>query len=414
MDAASEDSTDTRGFSLTGSDISTDIWTSYAARIMVISVIPFVIIQLPQMLNSTSGRHLAVLIGLVISVCLLISYCLYQIFQPWIQKRKLEYIKHKHVILGLLRHLKMRSLGKLLKDNGEPDTDGFDTSRNQLIDEAGFVNGVSRWLQGAKRSKVQGSDAGAHTVKFFLSDFHTETKREHDLLDVGGQGDKATEVVENATWISVKAGLLLLLGALIAAAFADPLVGAVDDFSTATNIPAFFISFIFLSLATNSSEAVSVIIFASRDKRQTASLTFSEIYCSNKTQSRPATKHDNHGPQYHPAQQHDMLIAKEEIFGPVQSILKFKNTEEVIQRANNSNYGLAAGIFTENLNTANTLTRALKVGTVWVNCFNTYDAAIPFGGYKMSGQGREKGEYSIKNYLNVKVVVTPLKNPAWL
>ncbi|KAI5419562.1 Aldehyde dehydrogenase 2 member B7, partial [Lathyrus oleraceus] len=109
--------------------------------------------------------------------------------------------------------------------------------------------------------------------------------------------------------------------------------------------------------------------------------------------------------------QDDMLIAKEEIFGPVQSILKFKNTEEVIQRANNSNYGLAAGIFTENLNTANTLTRALKVGTVWVNCFNTYDAAIPFGGYKMSGQGREKGEYSIKNYLNVKAVVTPLKNP---
>ncbi|KAI5398869.1 hypothetical protein KIW84_064308 [Lathyrus oleraceus] len=300
-DSIALDSTDTRGFSQTGSGISTDIWTSYAARIMVISVIPFVIVQLPQMLNSTSGRHLAVLIGLVISVCLLISYCLYQIFQPWIQKRKLEYIKHKHVILGLLRHLKMRSLGKLLKDNGEPDTDvirklfatinenkdghlthgemtalvvgiqfeeidldhddavtrimaDFDTSRNQLIGEAEFVNGVSRWLQGAKRSKDQGGDAGAHT------------------------GDEATEVVENATWIFVKAGLLLLLGALIAAAFADPLVGAVDDFSTATNIPAFFISFIFLPLATNSSEAVSAILFASRDKRQTTSLTFSEIY----------------------------------------------------------------------------------------------------------------------------------------
>ncbi|KAI5403956.1 hypothetical protein KIW84_051194, partial [Lathyrus oleraceus] len=182
-DSIALDSTNTRGFSLTGSGISTDIWTSYAARIMVISVIPFVIVQLPQMLNSTSGKHLAVLIGFVISVCLLISYCLYQIFQPWIQKRKLEYIKHKHVILGLLRHLKMRSLGKLLKDNGEPDTDiirklfatidenkdghlthgemtalvvgiqfeeidldhddavtrimvDFDTSRNQLIDEA--------------------------------------------------------------------------------------------------------------------------------------------------------------------------------------------------------------------------------------------------------------------------------------
>ncbi|XP_057417961.1 benzaldehyde dehydrogenase, mitochondrial-like [Lotus japonicus] len=112
--------------------------------------------------------------------------------------------------------------------------------------------------------------------------------------------------------------------------------------------------------------------------------------------------------------QDDMVIAKEEIFGPVQTILKFKDLREVIQRANNTRYGLAAGIFTKDIDTANTLTRALKVGTVWVNCFDTFDAAIPFGGYKMSGQGREKGEYSLKNYLQVKAVVTPLKNPAWL
>lgn len=112
--------------------------------------------------------------------------------------------------------------------------------------------------------------------------------------------------------------------------------------------------------------------------------------------------------------QDGMQIAKEEIFGPVQTILKFKDLGEVIQRANNSKYGLAAGVFTKNIDTANTLTRALKVGTVWVNCFDTFDAAIPFGGYKMSGQGREKGEYSLKNYLQVKAVVTPLKNPAWL
>ncbi|KAG5067925.1 hypothetical protein JHK85_000302 [Glycine max] len=110
----------------------------------------------------------------------------------------------------------------------------------------------------------------------------------------------------------------------------------------------------------------------------------------------------------------DMLIAKEEIFGPVQTILKFKDLDDVIQRANNTHYGLAAGVFTKNINTANTLTRALRVGTVWINCFDTFDAAIPFGGYKMSGQGREKGEYSLKNYLQVKAVVTSLKNPAWL
>ncbi|CAN4123966.1 unnamed protein product [Withania somnifera] len=110
----------------------------------------------------------------------------------------------------------------------------------------------------------------------------------------------------------------------------------------------------------------------------------------------------------------DMLIAQDEIFGPVQSILKFRDLDEMVRRANNSRYGLAAGVFTQNIDTANTLARALKVGTVWINCFDTFDAAIPFGGYKMSGQGREKGEYSLKNYLQVKAVVTPLKNPAWL
>ncbi|KAG0465239.1 hypothetical protein HPP92_019403 [Vanilla planifolia] len=109
-----------------------------------------------------------------------------------------------------------------------------------------------------------------------------------------------------------------------------------------------------------------------------------------------------------------MEIAKEEIFGPVQSILKFKELDEVIQRANATPFGLAAGVFTKSLDVANTLARALRVGSVWINCFDVFDAAIPFGGYKMSGQGREKGIDSLKNYLQVKAVVTPLKNPAWL
>ncbi|KAE8805142.1 mitochondrial aldehyde dehydrogenase ALDH2 [Hordeum vulgare] len=112
--------------------------------------------------------------------------------------------------------------------------------------------------------------------------------------------------------------------------------------------------------------------------------------------------------------QDDMKIAQEEIFGPVQSIFKFNDLNEVIKRANASQYGLAAGVFTNNLDTANTLTRALRAGTIWVNCFDIFDAAIPFGGYKMSGIGREKGIDSLKNYLQVKAVVTALKNPAWL
>lgn len=86
----------------------------------------------------------------------------------------------------------------------------------------------------------------------------------------------------------------------------------------------------------------------------------------------------------------------------------------MIRRANATQYGLAAGVFTKNLSTANTLMRALRAGTVWINCFDVFDAAIPFGGYKMSGNGREKGIYSLNNYLQVKAVVSPLRNPAWL
>ncbi|KAJ4959788.1 hypothetical protein NE237_019698 [Protea cynaroides] len=112
--------------------------------------------------------------------------------------------------------------------------------------------------------------------------------------------------------------------------------------------------------------------------------------------------------------QDDMKIAREEIFGPVQTILKFKNLDEVIKRANDSPYGLGAGVFTKNLGTANTLMRALRVGTIWINCYDVFDAAIPFGGYKMSGNGREKGIYSLQNYLQVKAVVSPVENAAWL
>ncbi|KAL5987555.1 hypothetical protein ACLOJK_035303 [Asimina triloba] len=91
-----------------------------------------------------------------------------------------------------------------------------------------------------------------------------------------------------------------------------------------------------------------------------------------------------------------------------------RDLDEVIRRANATRYGLAAGVFTKSIDKANTLIRALKAGTVWVNCFDVFDAAIPFGGFKESGQGREKGIYSLSNYLQVKAVVSPLTNPAWL
>ncbi|KAG5546164.1 hypothetical protein RHGRI_018366 [Rhododendron griersonianum] len=327
QDSIAVDGKDTKGLSLTGSEVSTDIWTCYAARIMAVSVIPFIVVQLPQAMSSTSGRHLTVLIALILSLAMLISYCLYQVFQPWIQIRRIAFAKHKHVISGILKHLKQRALGRLLRDDGTPnedviakfvsldtlnadfdhilscfltlesdfdklfhaiDADGddhisyaelkamiigiqfdeinldeadatdkvmkdFDMSRDTKLDFQEFIAGISRWLDEARHS-VASSNGGSNTVKY-LDDFHEQTKREHYLL--GDQSDEVVEGVENLKKITIKAVLLLLLGTLIAAAFADPLVDAVDNFSVAISIPTFFISFIGLPLAT-SSEAVSL------------------------------------------------------------------------------------------------------------------------------------------------------------
>ncbi|XP_010009261.1 PREDICTED: retinal dehydrogenase 1 isoform X2 [Nestor notabilis] len=108
----------------------------------------------------------------------------------------------------------------------------------------------------------------------------------------------------------------------------------------------------------------------------------------------------------------DMRIAKEEIFGPVQQIMKFKTIDEVIKRANNTTYGLAAAVFTKDIDKALTFAAALQAGTVWVNCYSAMSAQCPFGGFKMSGNGREMGEYGLQEYTEVKTVTIkiPQKN----
>ncbi|PWK13491.1 aldehyde dehydrogenase family protein [Tumebacillus permanentifrigoris] len=102
--------------------------------------------------------------------------------------------------------------------------------------------------------------------------------------------------------------------------------------------------------------------------------------------------------------QDEMAIAQEEIFGPVVAAMPFDDIEDVIARANRSTYGLAAGVWTQNMNTAFTVANRLKAGSVWINCYNMFDAASPFGGYKHSGIGREMGEYALENYTQIKSV----------
>ncbi|KAF8961159.1 aldehyde dehydrogenase [Flammula alnicola] len=100
----------------------------------------------------------------------------------------------------------------------------------------------------------------------------------------------------------------------------------------------------------------------------------------------------------------DMKIVKEEIFGPVGVVIKFKDEEDVIRQANDTVYGLASAVFTQNLNRAIETAHKLQAGTAWINCANQLHAQVPFGGYKQSGIGRELGEYALSNYTNVKAV----------
>ncbi|MGM0922836.1 MAG: aldehyde dehydrogenase family protein [Bacillota bacterium] len=100
----------------------------------------------------------------------------------------------------------------------------------------------------------------------------------------------------------------------------------------------------------------------------------------------------------------EMTIAREEIFGPVIAAMPYDDLDEVINRANQSEFGLAAGLWTRDIANAHYVASKLKAGTVWVNCYNAFDAASPFGGYKQSGLGREMGSYALSNYTEVKSV----------
>jgi len=100
----------------------------------------------------------------------------------------------------------------------------------------------------------------------------------------------------------------------------------------------------------------------------------------------------------------DMKIAQEEIFGPVLATLSFDDVDQVIDLANRNQYGLAAAVWTRDIKKAHNVSRQLRAGTVWINTYGLMDAALPFGGYKSSGFGRELGKHAIEHYTEVKTV----------
>lgn len=104
----------------------------------------------------------------------------------------------------------------------------------------------------------------------------------------------------------------------------------------------------------------------------------------------------------------NMKVVREEIFGPVVTAIPFSDTDDLVARANNTAYGLAAGVWTRDIQKAHRIASQLRAGTVWINCYNIFDAALPFGGYKQSGWGREMGHEVLEHYTELKSVCTPL------
>ncbi|XVE50149.1 hypothetical protein DITRI_Ditri01bG0138700 [Diplodiscus trichospermus] len=435
----------------TGSGITTDPETGYTARIMVFSVTPFLIIQLLKIVPS-AAKQPVMLITLIISVIFLLLYFFYQFFQPWIQKRRLEFVKHEHLILKILQHVQKHAIGRILTHDGAPnvnvirrlfeelDQDGddyiapselkelllevkltgshinkekaiedvmkeFDLDGDQKITKDEFVNGFSKWLEEAKKAmdkryysqkslrdiylvfqpwienKRKEREMKKDLISEMLSHFQSSSigslltddgkpdtpaiKRLFEKIDKDGDnclskqelkelisdvkfgtvpwnaneavakvfeeldtsGDKRIDqeefingiskwlktsqkeaasssiespddiyqktweetdklvdeersnVVVNASkraWI--KAIMYMVVGFIILAVLAEPLIYSVQSLSEAASIPSFFISFILVPLTTNARAATSAITAAWRKKSRTTSLTFSEIY----------------------------------------------------------------------------------------------------------------------------------------
>jgi phenylacetaldehyde dehydrogenase len=101
---------------------------------------------------------------------------------------------------------------------------------------------------------------------------------------------------------------------------------------------------------------------------------------------------------------HNMKVVQEEIFGPVVTATPFTEPEEVVKQANDNVYGLASAVWTKDIQKAHRIAGELRAGTVWINCYNIFDAALPFGGYKQSGWGREMGHDVLELYTELKAV----------
>ncbi|KAK8989447.1 hypothetical protein V6N11_063872 [Hibiscus sabdariffa] len=290
-------------FSLTGYGVRTDAETKYSATIMLLSVLPFLILQLAEIPSSAAATRAMVLISLLSSFGLLVSYCSYQVFEPWIQNRRLEYLMRKYIERNLL--------GRLVSPNGRPDEreiksvqskslcrlfhkidknnnsyisstelrafilglriDGigldeqdfenkimeeFDTSGDSNIKETEFIRGISAWLNKANND---------------VNDRLHQAERRLFRIRAKGKNNQPW-------WNYIKAAFLVTLGTTATIMLSKPLVAALVGFSTSANVPSFLVSYVVVPLALHFRQGFKAVSSARQKTEKAASLTFSEIY----------------------------------------------------------------------------------------------------------------------------------------
>jgi Ca2+/Na+ antiporter len=294
---------------LTAYGLTTDTETSSTARIMLVSMIPFLILQLPQIINSTSVTRVIVLLTLILSLSFFIGYAVYQIFQPWIQNRRFDYVRQKFVKNKLLKLLstngkanvqlikelykeldenhdgkvtkaelktlilgiQLEADGHLSQDLGERVMGQLDISGDESIQEDEFVKILTKWLKDARKSL---SKNDYNPLSFFTKQ-QEDTDEEQQAALIPKKKDPNDE---SSIWDYLEALALVLLGTAMTALVALPLIMNVSGFATDANVPSFLIPYFIIPCAINIPRLLSTITSASQKTQRAASLTLSQIY----------------------------------------------------------------------------------------------------------------------------------------
>ncbi|KAI3710197.1 hypothetical protein L2E82_39971 [Cichorium intybus] len=295
---------------LTAYGLTTDNETSFTATIMLISMIPFLILQLPKIINVDSVTKVIELVTLIITLAFFVANVVYQVFQPWIQNRRFDYVRQQFVknkllkllstngkanvqlirdlykgldknhdtkvtsaeLKTLLMGIQVQADGDLSEDLVQRVMDQLDLSGDDSIQEEEFVTIITKWLRDARKSL---SKNDYNPLSFF-------TKPQVPVADEEQQEaliPKTTNVTAQASiWEYVEALALVFLGTAVTALIALPLIMNVVSFASAASVPSFLIPYFIIPCAINIPRLLSTITSASQKTQRAASLTLSQIY----------------------------------------------------------------------------------------------------------------------------------------